>query len=150
MQLEPWTFNSLHDYLDLIFKDKTPNENEIINAKKAYWKIYNTKLKQSQRKQKKEVTLSLDKKMLELLCLKLTTNQSISDYIKKIINENLLIEVSNHTYEKEDLLKIEQQLFTIIDYLESLLYQRKLVDASQIELLEKHLEELQKLLEENF
>jgi hypothetical protein len=148
--MEPGNYKNLHDYLDAIFKDSSPNENEIIQAKKAYWKAYNTKLKQVKRKQNKEVTISLNKETLERLNQKLSTTESISHYIQNLIKTNLQIIETTGFFEKELGLKIEQQLFTIIDYLESLLYQRKLIDTSQITLLEKHLEQLQKLLEENF
>ena len=148
--MEPGNYKSLHNYLDAIFKDSSPSENEIIQAKKAYWKAYNTKLKQAKRKQNKEVTISLNKETLERLNQKLATTVSISHYIQDLIKTNLQIIDTTSSFEKELGLKIEQQLFIIIDYLESLLYQRKLIDTSQIALLEKHLEKLQNLMEEKF
>lgn len=148
--MELGNYKSLHDYLDSIFKDSSPSENEIIQAKKDYWKAYNTRLKQDKRKQNKEVTISLNKETLERLNLKLATTESISHYIQNLIKTNLQIIETTGFFEKELGLKIEQQLFIIIDYLESLLYQRKLIDTSQIELLEKHLEKLQNLMEEKF
>lgn len=148
--MEPGNYKSLHDYLDAIFKDSSPSENEIIQAKKDYWKAYNTKLKQAKRKKTKEVTISLNKETLELLNQKLIAGESISSYIQKLLKTNLQIIETTGFFEKELGLKIEQQLFIIIDYLESLLYQRKLIDTSQIALLEKQLEQLQKLMEEKF
>lgn len=148
--MEPGNYKSLHDYLDAVFKDTSPSENEIIQAKKIYWKAYNTKLKQGKRKQNKEVTISLNKETLELINQKLAATDSISQYIQNLIKTNLQIIETTGFFEKELGLKIEQQLFIIIDYLESLLYQRKLIDTFQIALLEKHLEQLQKLMEENF
>ena len=148
--MEPGNYKSLHDYLDAIFKDSSPSENEIIQAKKDYWKAYNTRLKQGKRKQNKEVTISLNKETLERLNQKLATTVSISHYIQDLIKTNLQIIDTTGFFEKELGLKIEQQLFIIIDYLESLLYQRKLIDTSQIALLEKHLEKLQNLMEEKF
>ena len=148
--MEPGNYKSLHDYLDAIFKDSSPSENEIIQAKKDYWKAYNTKLKQAKRKQNKEVTISLNKETLERLNQKLSTTESLNHYIQNLIKTNLQIIETNGFFEKELGLKIEQQLFIIIDYLESLLYQRKLIDSSQIALLEKQLEKLQNLMEEKF
>ena len=148
--MEPGNYKSLHDYLDAIFKDSSPSENEIIQAKKDYWKAYNTRLKQGKRKQNKEVTISLNKETLERLNLKLATTESISLYIQNLIKTNLQIIETTGFFDKELGLKIEQQLFIIIDYLESLLYQRKLIDTFQIALLEKQLEQLQKLMEEKF
>ena len=148
--MEPGNYKSLHNYLDAIFKDSSPSENEIIQAKKAYWKAYNTKLKQAKRKQNKEVTISLNKETLERLNQKLATTVSISHYIQDLIKTNLQIIETTGFFEKELGLKIEQQLFIIIDYLESILYQRRLIDTTQIALLERHLEQLQNLMEEKF
>ena len=148
--MEPGNYKSLHDYLDVIFKDSSPNDNEIIQAKKIYWKAYNRKLKQDKRKKTKEVTISLNKETLELLIQKLVAGESISSYIQRILKTNLQIIDTTSSFEKELGLKIEQQLFIIIDYLESLLYQRKLIDTSQIALLEKQLEQLQNLMEEKY
>ena len=148
--MEPGNYKSLHDYLDAIFKDFSPSENEIIQAKKIYWKAYNTKLKQGKRKQNKEVTISLNKETLDLINQKLIAGESISSYIQKLLKTNLQIIETTGFFEKELGLKIEQQLFTIIDYLESILYQRKLIDTTQIALLEKHLEQLQNLMEEKY
>ena len=148
--MEPGNYKSLHDYLDAIFKDSSPSENEIIQAKKDYWKAYNTKLKQAKRKQNKEVTISLNKETLERLNQKLATTVSISHYIQDHIKTNLQIIETTGFFEKELGLKIEQQLFIIIDYLESILYQRRLIDTTQIALLERHLEQLQNLMEEKF
>lgn len=148
--MEPGNYKSLHDYLDAIFKDSSPSENEIIQAKKDYWKAYNTKLKQAKRKQNKEVTISLNKENLERLNQKLSTTESLNHYIQNLIKTNLQIIETTGFFDKELGLKIEQQLFIIIDYLESLLYQRKLIDTTQIALLEKQLEQLQKLMEEKF
>ena len=148
--MELGNYKSLHDYLDAIFKDSSPSDNEIKQAKKDYWKAYNTKLKQAKRKQIKEVTISLNKETLELLIQKLVAGESISSYIQRILKTNLQIIDTTSSFEKELGLKIEQQLFIIIDYLESLLYQRKLIDTSQIALLEKHLEKLQNLMEEKY
>lgn len=148
--MEPGNYKSLHDYLDAIFKDSSPSENEIIQAKKDYWKAYNTRLKQDKRKKAKEVTISLNKETLELLNQKLVAGDSISSYIQRILKTNLQIIDTTDSFKKELGLKTEQQLFIIIDYLESLLYQRKLIDTSQIALLEKHLEQLKNLLEEKF
>lgn len=148
--MEPGNYKSLHDYLDAIFKDSSPSENEIIQGKKDYWKAYNTRLKQDKRKKAKEVTISLNKETLELLIQKLVAGESINSYIERILKTNLQIIDTTGSFEKELGLKTEQQLFIIIDYLESLLYQRKLIDTSQIALLEKQLEQLQNLMEEKF
>ena len=150
MQPEPWTYNNLHDYLDDLFNSKNPNDEEIIQAKKAYWRSYNKRLKQIQRQKHKEVTISISKELLELLNGRLEPKQSIIDYIKVLLENHLKSNENINTNQKKELLQIEQQLFILIDYLESLLYQRKLIDRQQMQQLEKHIQNLQFVLEQNF
>ena len=150
MQPEPWTYNNLHDYLDDLFNSKNPNDEEIIQAKKAYWRSYNKRLKQIQRQKHKEVTISISKELLELLNGRLEPKQSIIDYIKTLLEKHLRGSENVNLNQKKELLQIEQQLFILIDYLESLLYQRKLIDRQQIQQLEKHIQNLQFVLEQNF
>ena len=150
MQPEPWTYNNLHDYLDDLFNSKNPNDEEIIQAKKAYWRSYNKRLKQIQRQKHKEVTISISKELLELLNGRLEPKQSIIDYIKTLLEKHLRGSENVNLNQKKELLQIEQQLFILIDYLESLLYQRKLIDRQQMQQLEKHIQNLQFVLEQNF
>ena len=147
MQPEPWTYGSLHDYLDDLFNGKNPNDEEIIQAKKAYWRSYNTRLKQIQRQKHKEVTISLSKEILELLHRRLEPKQSIIDYIKTLLESHLRGSENVNNNQKKEFLQIEQQLFILIDYLESLLYQRKLIDRQQMSQLEKYILNLKKFLE---
>ena len=150
MQPEPWTYNNLHDYLDDLFNSKNPNDEEIIQAKKAYWRSYNKRLKQIQRQKHKEVTISISKELLELLNGRLEPKQSIIDYIKTLLEKHLRGSENVNLNQKKELLQIEQQLFLVIDYLESLLYQRKLIDRQQMQQLEKHIQNLQFVLDQNF
>lgn len=150
MQPEPWTYNNLHDYLDDLFNSKNPNDEDIIQAKKAYWRSYNKRLKQIQRQKHKEVTLSLSKELLELLHRKLEPKQTIIDYIRALLENHLKSNENMNSNQNKELLQIEQQLFVVIDYLESLLYQRKLIDRQQMQQLEKHIQNLQFVLEQNF
>jgi hypothetical protein len=150
MQPEPWTYNNLHDYLDDLFNSKNPNDEEIIQAKKAYWRSYNKRLKQIQRQKHKEVTISISKELLELLNGRLEPKQSIIDYIKTLLEKHLRGSENVNLNQKKEFLQIEQQLFLVIDYLESLLYQRKLIDRQQMQQLEKYIQNLQFVLEQNF
>ena len=150
MQPEPWTYNNLHDYLDDLFSNKNPTNDEIIQAKKAYWRSYNKRLKQIQRQKHKEVTISISKELLELLNGRLEPKQTIIEYIKVLLENHLQSNENINTNQKKELLQIEQQLFILIDYLESLLYQRKLIDRQQMQQLEKHIQNLQFILEQNF
>lgn len=147
---EPWTYNNLHDYLDDLFNGKNPTNEEITQAKKAYWRSYNKRLKQIHRQKHKDVTIPLTKEVLELLNRKLEPKQSIIDYIKVLLENHLQSNENVNNNQKKELLQIEQQLFILIDYLESLLYQRKLIDRQQMQQLEKYILNLQFALEQNF
>lgn len=151
MQPENFPYKSLHDYLDITFRDIIPTENKIVQAKKQYWKAYNAHLKRNKRRTHTEISISLNNEELELLRRRLQVKQFVSHYIKNLLhqhlNNNEPIISSQH---KEDLTKIEQQLFILTDYLESLIYQRRFVDNTQIGKLEQHLLYLQQLLETQF
>ena len=153
MHSEPWTYRNLHNFLDELFKNKSPDEEEIVQAKKTYWRSYNTRLKQNQRKKHKEVLISFNKDELALLKQQLENKQTASDFIKRVIlahlNNSSIPNCSEHI-QKKDLNQIEQQLFMLIDFLESLLYQRKIIDPYQTSTLEKYIQNLQQLLEEKF
>ena len=153
MQPEPWTYKTLHDYLDDLFRDKNPNNEKIIEAKEIYRRSYNKRLKQLKREKHREVTIALTKEEVELLKRKLESQQSVSGYIKKLVlahldNSQTLFNQQNT--QKKDLAQVEQQLFILIDYLESLLYQRRFVDNTQIGKLEQHILYLKQLLEAQF
>lgn len=147
-QVFPYT--SLHDYLDKVFSGASPSENEIAQAKKAYWKAYNTRLKQSQRKKRKEVTLALDKKLWEALLEKRKPNQSVHAYIKELLTHHTSDSPIAPSTIIQDTTHIEQQLFLVTDYLEGLVYQRRHIDSDSITGLEQLLQELQQLLEDKF
>lgn len=143
-------YKSLHDYLDKVFSGTTPTENEIIQAKKQYWKAYNTRLKQNQRKKRKEVTIALDKKLWEALLEKRKPNQSVHDYIKELLTHHIDNSPIAPNTIIQDITHIEQQLFLVTDYLEGIVYQRRHIDTDSIAGLENLLYELQKLLEDKF
>lgn len=143
-------YKSLHEYLDKVFVGLTPSEDEIAQAKKEYWKAYNTRLKQNQRRKRKEVTLAFEKKEWQSLLERLNPNQSLHGYIKELLNhhiDNTPI-VTNPII--QDTTQIEQQLFLVTDYLEGLVYQRRHIDKESIATLEQLLYKLQKLLEDKF
>jgi hypothetical protein len=81
---------------------------------------------------------------------RLEPKQSIIDYIKTLLEKHLRGSENVNLNQKKEFLQIEQQLFLVIDYLESLLYQRKLIDRQQMQQLEKYIQNLQFVLEQNF
>lgn len=142
-------YKSLHDYLDSVFKDKMPSETEIKEAKKDYWRSYNTHLKRTQRAKYKEVTLALDKQLLEVLLKKRKPKQSLHDYIKELLTQ-IGNDLNIPTKPLQNTTQVEQQLFLVIDYLEGLVYQRRMIDKESITGLENLLHHLQQLLDEKF
>lgn len=147
---QDFPYKSLHDYLDTIFKGLSPSDNQIAQAKKDYWKTYNTHLKQSQRKKRIEITITLDKNLRDSLLLRCPANESISNYIKKWITQQTNQNSLNCQSKPIENTQIEQQLFIVCDYLEGLLYQRKHIDKDSIATLEQLLCKLQRLLEDKF
>ncbi len=143
-------YTSLHDYLDVVFKDQTPDETDIIEAKKTYWKMYNTFLKRNQRKKNKEVTIALEKEHWDILLKGRKTAQTIQSYIKELLLKQIDSKEANKRIFVADTVQIEQLLFVVVDYLESMIYHRRFIDLESIQVLEKHLIHLRNLLEELF
>lgn len=147
---QDFPYKSLHEYLDKVFVGLTPSENEIVQAKKAYWKAYNTNLKQNQRRKRKEVTVALDKKEWQSLLERRSPNQSLHDYIKEWLTHHINNSPIVANIIVQDTSQIEQQLFVVCDYLEGLVYQRRHIDKDSIAGLENLLHQLQKLLKDKF
>lgn len=147
---QPFPYKSLHDYLDKVFSGTSPSETEIAQAKKEYWRVYNTHLKQNQRKKCKEVTLALDKKQWEALLERRNPNQSVHAYIKELLTHHIDNSPIFTSTIIQDTTQIEQQLFLVTDYLEGLVYQRRHIETDSIAGLEQLLYKLQKLLEDKF
>lgn len=143
-------YKSLHEYLDNVFSGKSPTEMEIVQAKKTYWKAYNTHLKQKQRKKRKEITIAFDKKEWQSLQERLNPNQSLNSYIKELLTQHIDNTPITPTTIIQNTTQIEQQLFLVIDYLEGLVYQRRHIDKVSIAGLEQLLYKLQKLLGDKF
>lgn len=143
-------YKSLHEYLDDFFSGTSPTEMEIVQAKKTYWKAYNTHLKKKQRKKRKEVTIAFDKKEWQSFQEKLNPNQSLNSYIKELLTHDIDKTPITPTTIIQNTTQIEQQLFLVIDYLEGLVYQRRHIDKDSIAGLENLLHELQRLLEDKF
>lgn len=147
---QDFPYKSLHEYLDKVFMGLTPTESEIAQAKKEYWKAYNTHLKQNQRKKRKEVTLALDKNEWQSLLERRNPNQSVHGYIKELLHHHIDNSPIVPQAIVQDTTQIQQQLFLVVDYLEGLVYQRRHIDKETIAGLEQLLYKLQKLLEDKF
>ena len=58
-------YNSLHEYLDDVFKDKQASRAEIKEAKREYWKLWYRHYRKEERKRKREFTLRLHPQEIE-------------------------------------------------------------------------------------
>ncbi len=149
MNFQPRTYSCLHDYLDALFEGKTPSKEAIIEAKKVYWRAYNTRLKKQQRQKKTEVTISFYKEEIKTLKSRLSDKQTISQFIKQVVTNELQSKkgenVSTDAFDS-----LEQQLFLLIEYLEHLLFQSENLDKRNLHILKKHLKTLQQLFKKHF
>ncbi len=136
----PTQFNSVHDYLDECFEGKSPNHEELQNAKAIYWRAYNTDLKRRLRKNKKTITMSLSKEEYQLLMARKPKSLKLYQFARMLLLQTS--EINNLTSLPIDTAVIEQQLFAIAEYLEDLL-ECPSIDTSQVEILEQKIEKLE-------
>lgn len=143
--LKPLKFKSVHDFMDAIFCKENPTSEEIISAKKQYWKSYNLDLIQRRRKMKTEFTIGLTKEELKDANLKMTKEKSMTEYIRNVFLYHLN---SSSSYKPVDTSIIEQQLLMIVDYLKELIDNETILNdtiSSQLRTYIKNLESLMKI-----
>lgn len=149
MSFQPKTYQSVHDFLDDFFEGKNPSKEEIKEAKKMYWRAYNTRLKREQRRKKKVISFSVTPSEEKEITNMLLPQQKIGQYVKQLV----LQEINSTKSSRVDLgllASIEQQQFQLIEYLETLLFQSKTWDKRSLRLLEKQLINLQKSFQKYF
>lgn len=140
--MEPFSFSSLHEYLDCAFKDNpNPSWDEIKNAKKKYWKIYYKHYRREKRIKRKEFSLGFYPKQLQLIHQK-RGDKSVSQFLYNAVNIQLTSQEAPQV-NKEVFSEVHQQLRTLINLLEESL------DNEASDALEELLKRFEKL-EENF
>lgn len=149
MSFQPKTYHSIHDFLDAFFEGKNPSKEEIKEAKKMYWRAYNTRLKKKQRKKNREVTFSVTPSEEKEITKRLLPQQSIGQYVKQLVLQEIN-STKSFRIDSDLLASIEQQQFQLIEYLETLLFQSKILDKRSIRILEKQLHNLQKSFQKYF
>ena len=87
--MKPIRFTSVHDYLDVLFEGISPTEQDIIVAKKDYWRAYNTDLKRRKRKEFPVFQISFSKEDIRVLKSRLSKGQAISTYIYELVVQHL-------------------------------------------------------------
>lgn len=140
--MESFSFSSLHEYLDCVFKDN-PNTSwdDIKEAKKEYWKIYYKHYRREKRIKRKEFSLGFYPKQLQLIHQK-RGDKSVSQFLYNAVNRQLTSQEAPPV-DTEVFRELHQQLRTFINLLEESL------DNEASDALEELLERFEKL-EENF
>jgi len=140
----PSNFNSVHDYLDDIFEDMDPTDNQIQTAKKWYWRCYNTDLK---RRRKTYTNLSIYFSKDEIQRIKTATEKGkISDFVKKVVLSHL--DGTTTFTQKLDTAVIQEQLFLIAEYLLEIINGDTAIDNTSLMALEKRIAQLQTQIEQ--
>jgi len=139
----PRKFTSVHDYLDECFLNSDPTENEIIKAKRWYWRCYNTDLKR-RRSHYINVSVYFSKEELERIKT-LIKKGSLSDFIKKLVLSYL--EGTSTVTLLTDTTVIEEQLFLITEYLLELMNENNAIHSDKLSALESQIKTLQSQVE---
>ncbi len=144
--MRPINFTSVHDYLDLLFEGVTPSNEDIIKAKREYWRAYNTDLKRRKRKACPTFQISFSKDELVIIKSKLEKDGCVSRYIHDLVLQHLQ---GNIEYtQKVNTALIEQQLFLIAEYLKELL-DFESIDTEKVEALEQYIQVLETVIQES-
>lgn len=141
---KPIDFTSVHDYLDLVFKDKLPSRIEIIEAKQCYWRAYNTDLKRRQRAECKSIRIKLSNKEHQALQKLLPNDRPLSLSVRGIVIN--YSEGNLDPIPRINTALIEQQLFFIAEYFKELAEDMDTERASE---LEKHIHTLETLIQDS-
>ena len=144
--MKPIRFTSVHDYLDVLFEGISPTEQDIIVAKKDYWRAYNTDLKRRKRKEFPVFQISFSKEDIRVLKSRLSKGQAISTYIYELVVQHL--QDNTELPKQVNTALIEQQLFLIAEYLHELLDYES-IDTQKIEQLETYIQTLENVIQES-
>jgi hypothetical protein len=113
-----FNYNSIHDYLNEMFghRDVEPSPLEITQAKKAYWRLYNSNLKRERRRVIHNINLSLSKREFKLL-KKEAKRKKIDLY--QLLKERVIQESPNSNMNRS-LVGIQKSVFEAINGIEDL------------------------------
>lgn len=120
MSKSDFPYQSLHDYLDSVFKEHDPTDEQTMQAKKDYWKQYNTNLKRRRRSNIREFLVGFSKEETQKLTSLITTEKGVAPLIRTIVLD-FLDQNMDLPIQRRDTKQIEQSLALIIAYLEELL-----------------------------
>ena len=116
---EPFTYTSIHHYLDIVLsKISNPTNQQIKEAKKAYWRLWYRNYRKEQRILKKEFTLRLDEKTVRAI-EKQKGKATISTFLHNAVVDAIGSENTN-SLDRDTLGLIHQNQLEIINLLEEL------------------------------
>lgn len=130
------TYNNIYEYLDMVLEtNANPTKEEIIDAKKQYYKLWHREYNRRRRKIRKEFRLGFDAKTLQRIKDQKGT-LSISKYLYNAVYDAL---DGGHTsnFDNEQLTTIHQKLMQLIALLE------ESAELPRIEILLERIEELE-------
>lgn len=131
-------FNSIYEYLDMVFEANTnPTKAEIIEAKKQYYKLWHKAYNRQRRKTRKEFRLGFDINTLEHIKREKGT-RTVSKYLYDAVF-NALDGGSKSDFDNEQLVTIHQKLMQLIALVEQVL------DSGESLELENLLERIEQL-----
>lgn len=131
-------YNSVHEYLDDVFKNTDPSDEQIIQAKKQYWKLWFRYYHRKRRSIIKEFTLGFNKKTLQDIKNKKRSNQSTSDFLYEAIKQVLAQDLKPAP--NEDIMsQVALTLMQLIDLVE------EHIDTTDSQLSRETLQRLEKL-----
>lgn len=146
MEISPNRYKNIHEYLDVVFFQKDPSEQEIVAAKKTYWRAYNRALKKRKRATRSEFTVSLSRSELKQIQERMSKERSVTAYLQKVIIAHL----ENHESGLPiDTALIEQRLFIIVESLQELC-EKDSVDTASITTLITETDSVLTLIEDSF
>ncbi len=129
-------YNSIHDYLDAVFKaDANPTKEEVIEAKKRYYRLWHREYNRKRRKFRKEFTLGFAPDALRRIKDQ-KGDMSVSKFLYRTIFDRLGLGVTS-SYDREQLTIIHQKLMQLMALLE------ENGDSPQIEDILDRIEELE-------
>ena len=134
MDAESHSYTSLHDYLDTVFHTTNPSDQEIIAAKKEYWRQWYKHYRRKRRQQFKEVTIRLHPEILAKIT-RIKGDQTLSRFVYEAVYQAM----GQRTVSAEStalLHQLQHHLMQLIDQLDEVSASNALVTEALIERIE--------------
>jgi len=110
-------YSNIYEYLDAVFgTNANPSKEDVISAKKQYYKFWHKEYNRKRRKQRKEFTLGFDTKTLQRIKQEKGT-RTVSKYLYDAVF-NTLDGGHKSDFDNEQLVVIHQKLMQLIALLE--------------------------------